>query len=221
MHSFSHRLSPFVFIVLVGAQFSAAADLKSAKRAYELKDYATALKEATPLAEQGNPDAQLLLGRMYLKGDGVLTDPDQAIKWFKASAAQGNSDAQFLLGSMYLLPQKDVAEGVKWLRLSAEQGNQDAQYLLGKAYLQGLEGLPRDPVKAEMWLRLAAKENLPFYKGELDSAEKQMTVDQRARGMALAVAWKPKHGLRPDAKPAPDQKSGADKKPGPDKKAGS
>ena len=201
MHSFSKRFFSCGFIALLCAGLAVAADLDAAKRAYQLKDYAAALKEATPIAEQGNPDAQVILGKMYLKGDGVLTDRDQAVKWFKASAAQGNSDAQFFLGSIYLLPQQDVTEGVKWLRLSAEQGNQDAQYLLGKTYIQGLEGLPRDPAQAEMWLWLAAKDNLPFYQGELLSAERQMTMDQKVRGRALAVAWKPKPGLKPEGQP--------------------
>ena len=211
MGSWVRRISLCAFTLLLCSLLSAAADLESAKRAYEQKDYATGFKEARPLAEQGNADAQLLLGKMYLKGDGVLKDPDQAMKWFKASGAQGNADAQFFVGSMYLLPHNDIAEGVRWLRLSAEQGNQDAQLLLGKAYMEG--ELPRDPVQAEMWLRLAARDNLPFYEAQLATAERQMTPDQIAKGKALAAAWKPKHGLRPEEKPARDEKLGADGKP--------
>src|SRR5215470_1337024 len=162
------------------------------------KDYATAFKEFAQPAEQGKADAQLHLGKMYMMGQGVLKDLDQAIKWLKASALQGNADAQFYLGSYYLLPHRDVAEGVKWLRLSAEQGNQDSQLLLGKAYLQGDKDLPRDPVQAEMWLQLAAKNNLEFYQTELLNAEGQMSPAEIAKGKALAEAWKPKHGLRPD-----------------------
>jgi hypothetical protein len=82
------RLSFCISTMLFGTGVSAAADLASAGRAYEQKDYATAFKELTPLAEQGNPDAQLILGKMYLKGQGVLKDPDQAIHWFKASACR-------------------------------------------------------------------------------------------------------------------------------------
>src|SRR5260370_9328057 len=189
------------FTFLCCTSLSVGADLDSAKRAYETKDYATALKEFTALAEQGNAGAQLFLGKMYMKGQGVLKDPDQAIKWFKASALQGNADAQFFLGAMYLLPQKDIGEGVKWLRLSAEQGNQDAQYLLGKAYMQGARELSRDPVQGEMWLRLAAEQNLDFYQKELLGAEKEMNPDQIAKGKALAAAWKPKVAAAPAAKP--------------------
>jgi uncharacterized protein len=203
------RLSLSAFMVLLYTGFCSGADLKSAKHAYEQKDYATALKEFTPLAEQGNAEAQVNLGRMYLMGQGVLKDTDQAIKLFNASAAQGNADAQFFLGSFYLLPHADIALGLKWLRLSAEQGNQDAQLFLGKAYLDGNEVLPRDPVQADMWLRLAADKNLEFYQNELRAAERQMTAGQVAKGKALAEAWKPKHGLRPDEKSESVGKAGS------------
>jgi Sel1 repeat len=209
MGSWLRRYSFSAFTMLLCAGFSAGADLQSAKRAYQQKDFATAFKESTVLAGQGNADAQFILGQMYLMGQGVLKDPDQAIKWFKASASQGNADAQFYLGSYYLLPQRDITEGVKWLRLSAEQGQQDAQYLLGKAYIQGSKEFPPDPVQGEMWLRLAAKHNLDFYQNELLGAEKQMTGDQIAKGKALAEGWRPKPGLRPDGKPGADGKAGS------------
>jgi len=209
MRYWSLRLSFCVFTVLLYTGLCSAADLKSGKEAYEKRDYATAFKEFTPLAEQGNAEAQVNLGKMYLRGQGVLTDPDQAIKWFKASAAQDNADAQFFLGSIYLLPRTDIAQGLKLLRLSAEQGNQDAQLLLGKTYMEGVGELRPDPVKADMWLRLAADKNLEFYQNELRAAERQMNAAQIAKGKALAEAWKPKHGLPPDEKTAPGGKAGS------------
>ncbi len=202
MPSLQHCLL-YVSTVLLWAGLSSGADLASAKRAYEKEDYTTALKELTPLAEQGDAEAQLILGKMYMKGQSVSRDSNQAMRWFKASATQGNADAQFFLGSMYVLPRKDVAEGVKWLRLSADQGNQDAQLLLGKTYLDGRE-VPRDPVQAEMWLSLAAKDNLPFYQTQLASAERKISPDQRTKGKALAASWKPK----PELKPAEEPRSG-------------
>lgn len=168
-----------------------AADLESARRAYDVKDYAAAVKQYTVLAEEGNPDAQLVLGKMYMIGQGVPKDSDHALQWLKAAAVQGNADAQFFVGSMYLLPRKDIVEGMKWLQFSAEQGMQDAQYLLGKAYLQGGKQVPRDPVQGGMWLQLAAKGNKQFYQDELRSAERQMTSDQVAKAKALAEEWKP------------------------------
>ena len=193
MRSWLGRFSLCVFTILLCAGFSAGADLESAKRAYHQRDYATAVQEFTALAEKGNWEAQLILGKMYMLGQGVPKDSDQAIKWFKAAALQGDSEAQFFLGSMYLLPQKDIGEGLKWLRLSAEQGNQDAQFLVGKAYMKGQKELPRDPVQGDMWLRLAAKDNKEYYQDELHAAERQMTPDQIAKGKERAAAWKPKN----------------------------
>lgn len=191
-----------IFFSLLFTSPASSADWESAKRAYQQKDYAAALKEVVPLAEQGNSDAQVLLGRMYLRGRGVLQSPGQALEWFKAAAAQGNTDGEFLLGSMYLLPRSNTAEGLKWVRLAASHGNKDAQLLLGKTCLEGLPELPRDPVQADMWLRLAAKDNLPFYGAELASAEKQMSPDQIAKGKALADVWKPVAPGKSDEKPA-------------------
>jgi len=186
------HFSLFALILLCSTNSLAATDLESAKRAYHDKDYATAVQEFSSMADKGNPEAQLILGKMYMMGQGVPKDPEQANKWLKASAAQGNADAEFFLGAMYLLPKKDIAEGVKWLRLSAEQGMQDAQYLLGKAYLTGDKELPRDPVQGDMWLRLAAKDNKQFYQDELNGAEREMNADQISKAKEMAAVWKPK-----------------------------
>lgn len=187
-------------------------DLKSAERSYNeaeqirkkgnnaaaQKDYATAFKELAPLAKQGDPRAEVLLGKMYLMGYGAPKDPDQANKLFRAAAGQGNADAQFFLGAPSVLHHQNISDGMKWLKLSAEQGNQDAQLLLGHTYLQGVQGaVTRDPAQADKWLRLAARNNLPFYKLQLEGAERQMSAADIAKGKTLAAAWKPKHGLRP------------------------
>jgi hypothetical protein len=49
-------------IVLVESAWS---DVAAGRRAYEKGDYATALKEFRPLADQGKADAQYNLGGMY------------------------------------------------------------------------------------------------------------------------------------------------------------
>lgn len=212
MHSWLDRLALGAFAILLGAGLSAGADLEAGKRAFKERDFATAFKELSPLAEQGNAEAQSYVGKMYLMGQGVDQDRAHALKLFKESAAQGNADAEFLLGTIYLLPHDNIPEGLKWLRLSADQGNQDAQLLLGKGYMEGDYGLPPDPVQADMWLRLAARDNLPFYKLQLLSAERQMNAAIIAKGKALADAWKPKHAMPPSASPGPEEKSGSDKK---------
>jgi TPR repeat protein len=196
-----------------GGQVSARKpDLKSAERVYDeaeqarksgndavaQKRYADAFKELAPLAKQGDAQAEVLVGKLYLMGYGTSKDPQQANKLFRAAAQQGNADAQFFLGAPNVLHHQSIAEGMNWLELSAEQGNQDAQLLLGHTYLQGIQGaVTRDPVQADKWLTLAARNNLPFYQFQLEGAERQISAADIAKGKILAAAWKPKHGVRP------------------------
>ena len=60
-----------------------AADLQAGLDAYERGDYAAALNEWRPLAEQGDVLAQYYLGTMYADGEGVPQDPAEATKWFR------------------------------------------------------------------------------------------------------------------------------------------
>jgi len=170
------------------------ADLEAGKRAYEqAADYATALKELTPLAEQGNADAQVLLGLMYLRGLGVSKDPAVALKWYKAAADQGDAEGQSHLGSMYFMGlgvAKDTNEALKLWKLSADQGNGGAQVSLGLAYRNSLH-VPRDLVQSYMWLHLAALGGDSLAVRQRDDVQKFMTTDQIAKARALAAAWKP------------------------------
>lgn len=79
--------------VLIAFSANAYADFSSGIDAYTKKDYATALKEFKPVADQGNPDAQFMLGYMYASGKGVLQDYIRAHMWFNLSASQGNERA--------------------------------------------------------------------------------------------------------------------------------
>ena len=71
------RLLPVFLIlaVLLGSVGgSQSADYQKGLDAYNKKDYATALRVWTPLAEQGNARAQFNLGVMYHNGQGVPWD---------------------------------------------------------------------------------------------------------------------------------------------------
>ena len=183
------------FLLVFGIVFSLAhsygADLQAGLKAYERKDYANAIKELLPLAQEGKVDAQVTLGKMYMLGQGIAKDSDLAMKWFRAASDQGNAEAEFFLGAMYLLPAKDIPQGLKWLRLSAEQGTPDAELLLGMAYLKGSD-LPRDLVQADMWLRLAAARGDKLAASQYERAERQMTPAQIENAQALAEKWRPR-----------------------------
>jgi len=75
--------------VMVLAASQAWADFKAGVEAYERGDYATALTEFRPVAQQGNADAQFILGVIYSKGQCVPQDDVQAHMWLSLAAAQG------------------------------------------------------------------------------------------------------------------------------------
>jgi hypothetical protein len=54
-------------------------------------------------AGEGDPAAQVELGRAYEDGTGVAQDDAKAVEWFPKAAEQGNSQAQNSLGVMYAL----------------------------------------------------------------------------------------------------------------------
>ena len=105
-------------------------DFQKGFDAYEKGDYATALKEWRPLAEQEDAVAQYSLGTMYELGKGVLKDYKTAVKWFTLSAEQGYANAQFNLALIYDkgegIPQ-DYKRAIKWYTLAAEQRHAGAQ----------------------------------------------------------------------------------------------
>ena len=102
-----------------------SADFQKGLDAARSGDFATALRELKPLAEQGHADAQFNLGVMYENGLGVPQDNKTAGKWYRLAAEQENALAQYNLGLMYYngrgVPQ-DNKTAVKWYTLAAEQG---------------------------------------------------------------------------------------------------
>ncbi len=86
-------LAQFFLLILLVSPMSFGADLQKGVTAYTNGDYATALREWTPLAEQGDADAQFNLGQMYFNGQGVLQDNIYAHMWFNIVASLGNDDS--------------------------------------------------------------------------------------------------------------------------------
>jgi TPR repeat protein len=62
--------------------------------AYNRGDYVPAIGLFRPLAEQGNPSAQSVLGVMYWKGQGVAKSSARAFMWFSLAAARGDRKAK-------------------------------------------------------------------------------------------------------------------------------
>jgi uncharacterized protein len=125
--------------------------------AYLSDDFATALREWTPLAEEGDASAQFNLGVMYDQGQGVPEDKKTAVKWYTLSAEQGDADAESILTS--LAKQGDV-DALYALTSLAEKGDASAQSNLGWMYLKGY-GVPQDNKTALKWYTFAAEQGFP------------------------------------------------------------
>ena len=116
-----------VFLGSAGESWSA--DFQKGLAAARSGDFATALREWTPLAKQGDADAQFSLGVMYEKGEGVAQDNKAAVKWYTLAAEQGLADAQFNLGVMYVNGTGVIKDNVYahlWWNIAASSGDEDA-----------------------------------------------------------------------------------------------
>lgn len=76
-------------------------------------------------AKNGNSDAQYRVGEFYRLGDGVKSDMDEAITWYKKAADNGNKDASYTLYNHYEKNKKEK-EAKKYLKMAGAQGHAQA-----------------------------------------------------------------------------------------------
>jgi len=109
-------------------------------------------------ARDGQPYAQMEVGKLYTAGKGVPKDAEHAVYWWRKAARADMPEAQYLLGKARLEGngvKKDPSRAVHWLTKAAENGNHDAEYLLGKMYHEGY-AVAQDEELAQDWLSRAA-----------------------------------------------------------------
>lgn len=170
------------------------AGYEDGEEAYVRGDFQSALEAWRPLAEQGNADAQNMLGYMYRFGEGVEPNYELARKWYRLAADKGNPTAQNNLGVMYRLGlggDQDFQEAFYWFRRAADQGNGGAQNHLGLMYYKG-EGVSPDKVQAYKWAYLAAQQGLDPALQAVSMLEQELTPVQIQEAKALAKDWKPR-----------------------------
>jgi hypothetical protein len=138
-------------------------DYKAGEDAYNRGDFATALREWRPLAEQGHAGAQYYLGMFYDFRKGVPQDFAMARQWYEKAAAQGHAGAQNNLGGLYEFGHgvtRDDVLAYMWYSIAAAQSVEDE------------------------WRDLAAENR--------DEIAAHMTSVQIAEGKKRARQWKPK-----------------------------
>ena len=108
------------------------ADFDAGMAAFERGDYATAVREWRPLAEQGHAEAQNYLGWLYRWGLGVPRDEAEAVRWYREAAQQGVAEYMTSLAGMYVagwgVP-SDYVKAYMWYDLAAAMGDEDASDL--------------------------------------------------------------------------------------------
>jgi TPR repeat protein len=194
------QTTPCIALCLALMSPFANASFETGFAAYQNKDYVTALREWKPLAIQGNIQAQVALGLMY------LTNPSgpnyvEAAPWFRLAANQGSPEAQYALGVMYNegsvgFP-KDVKAAAHWHLLAANQGHAQAQYSIGLMYETGA-GVSRNEKEAIRWYQLAANQGSVNAQHNLDAIRvRAMKSEQLAYGKYQILYQGPEHDGSP------------------------
>jgi hypothetical protein len=123
--------------------------------------YAEVEAWAAPRAEEGEADAQFLMG--FLVYAGAPIDFATACDWLRRAAAQGHAEALYRLAQIdeseprvhSRSPINDTMRAT--LRRAAELGSADAQHDLAILLATGHGGFSRDEVEARAWQERAAR----------------------------------------------------------------
>jgi len=96
-------------------------------------DYSKEALHLHSLAEKNNPDAQIKLGYMYNRGQGVKQDLVKGASWMRKAAEQGVSEAQYNLCKSYYcgwgVPE-DYIQAHKWCNLAVLEDYTEARDFL-------------------------------------------------------------------------------------------
>jgi len=201
------RIAVALLASLAAIAPAAPPTVRSGIEAWERGDHAAAAAIWRNLAEKGDADAAFNLGQAYRLGRGVPADSRQAKRWFEMAADKGHLDAQVSLG-LLLFDSGDRVAAMAWLRKAADRGEPRALLVVGTALFNG-DGLPQDPVLGYAYVSRAAAQGLAPAQSTLAEMDKIMTLDERKRGVALALDM----AKTPPAKSPPAAKKQAPKPP--------
>jgi len=108
-------------------------------------------------AAEGDPRAASALGNMFMRGEGVIRDPQKAALYLSQGASAGNRGAQYSLAKLYengVGVPKSPKKAVELYTASAKQGYPPAAKSLALDYEFG-RGVPHDRSQAIYWMRQA------------------------------------------------------------------
>lgn len=135
--------------------------LSEAWTAYNIGNYKKTISLITNMAADGNPRAQIMLGRCYENGLGVEQDMAVAAQWFQLAAEQNDPEGQLLLAYCYEVGAgvpKDPQQVMNLMTRAAEAGNAEAQFNLALNYSQGINGAEKNEQKTFEWAQKSASQ---------------------------------------------------------------
>ncbi len=146
-----------IFVLIAGVSGPAAAEFEGGFErglaAYSQGDFDGARAAFEPLAETDSR-AQFYLGRMYFRGQGVVTDEARGMALFERAAERGEASAMSALAEA-LKKRGETQKAFEWVTRAAEAGLPFAQAELGLRYETG-NGAPQDRREAVIWYGKAA-----------------------------------------------------------------
>ena len=176
-------------VLLIGVTEGWSNEFQKGWDAFNIRDYAAALKKWRVVAEQGLAEAQFNLGFIYDNGLGVTEDNQEAVKWYRRAALLGLAEAQVNLALMYDKGEgvpEDDQEAAKWFRRAAEQEHAKAQANLGFIHANG-KGVIQNYVLAYMWSKIAAGNGNKTAGENIKIFEEKMSASQIEQARKLAI----------------------------------
>jgi uncharacterized protein len=131
---------------------------KAAMDAFKDGRHAKAVELAIPLADDGNAEAQYLLGFAHESGQGAEASREKALEFYHKAAAGKHKDAVYRMAFILLASEKEEErdQARQALETAAKDDPEVAARILGEAYLRGLLSETPDPEKAVSWWKSAA-----------------------------------------------------------------
>lgn len=145
-------------LFLLAALPAEAQNFRKGYSAYLRGDYAAAIAEWQPLADQGYVKAQNNLGTMYSQGKGVSRNYELAAFWYRRAAAQGDARAFYNLGIAYEHGRgvdQDDRTALDWYRRAAVQNVVQAMNAVAWIYATSPDPGVRDGRQAIRWAESA------------------------------------------------------------------
>ena len=139
-----------------------APDFGAAIAAYRKKDFMKAMGIAGSLAQNGDPDAQMLSGLIFLNGAAAGQEKNGqgvALMWFYKAARQKHAEAQAVYAATLMKNGTPAQTVVDEIKLAADAGSPAGRLLQADVLLKGTfsDIVPVDEDEGEKLLTLAAK----------------------------------------------------------------